>query len=159
MKIAMRNRRVCSLLAFVASALLTLVMSRSAFAELGGAAESVSRDRAHFKATEQVKQVATHSVHEMVLPSGGRLREYVSNSGTVFGVAWESPLRPDLKQLLGSYFDQYAQAIQETRQRRGPVVVRSAGLVVESAGHMRGFVGRAYISSLMPEGMTANDIQ
>jgi len=154
MKCAMRVSTV-----LVTTLLAALVLSASAFAELGGGTETVSRDRAYFKATEQVTQAATHAVHEMQTPSGARLREYVSPSGTVFGVAWESSLRPNLKQLLGSHFDQYAQAIQTTRQRRGPVVVHSAGLVVESAGHMRGFVGHAYIPSLLPEGVTANDIR
>jgi hypothetical protein len=158
MKIAMRNKTF-PLSALLVTTFLTVAMSGSALAELGGGTETVSRDRVRFNATEQVTQVATHSVHEMQLASGARLREYVSNSGAVFAVSWVSPVRPDLKQLLGSHFDQYAQAIQTTRQRRGPVVVRSAGLVVESAGHMRGFVGHAYIPSLMPEGVTANDLQ
>jgi len=154
MKFAMR---VSSLL--ITTMLAALVLSSSALAELGGGAETVNRDRTYFKATESVKQAPTHTIHEMQTPAGARLREYVSPSGTVFGVAWESSTRPDLKQLLGSHFDQYAQAIQTTRQRRGPVVVRSAGLVVESAGHMRGFVGHAYIPSLMPEGVTAHDVR
>ena len=154
MKCAMRVSTV-----LVTTMLVALVLSAPALAELGGAAETVTRDRVYFKATEQVTQSTTHAVHEMQTPSGARLREYVSPSGTVFGVAWESSLRPNLKQLLGSHFDQYAQAIQTIRQRRGPVVVHSAGLVVESAGHMRGFVGHAYIPSLLPEGVTANDIR
>ena len=149
--------RASSLL--VTALLAALVLSTSAFAELGGGVDSVSRDRASFRATEQVTQTATHTVHEMQTPSGARLREYVSPSGAVFGVAWESPMRPNLKQLLGSHFDQYAQAVQTTRQRRGPVVVHTPELVVESAGHMRGFVGHAYIPSLLPEGVTANDIR
>lgn len=153
MKIAMRDRNL------LVTALLMVVMSGSAFAELGGGTETVNRDRARFNATERVTQAATHSVHGMQLASGARMREYVSNSGVVFAVSWESPVRPDLKLLLGSHFEEYAQAVQTTRQRRGPVIVRSAGLVVESAGHMRGFVGHAYIPSLMPEGVTANDLQ
>jgi len=159
MKIAIHNLKVVSFSTLVIAALLVFALSASALAELGGGAESISHDRAQFKATEQVTQAGTHSVHEMQLASGGRLREYVSSSGMVFAVSWVSPIRPDLKQLMGSYFNQYAQAIQTIRQRRGPVVVRSAGLVVESAGHMRGFVGHAYIPSLMPKGVTANDIE
>jgi hypothetical protein len=158
MKIAKRKTRFL-LSTLLVTTLLTLAMSGSALAELGGGAETVRRDRAQFNATERVTQAGTHSVHEMQLASGARLREYVSNSGTVFAVSWESPMRPDLKQLLGTHFNQYAQAIQTPHQRRGPVVLRSAGLVVESAGHMRGFVGHAYVPSLMPEGVTANDIR
>jgi hypothetical protein len=159
MKLAMQNRKVLSLSTLLVTTLLTLVMSASAFAELGGGAETVTRDRARFNAAERVTQSGTHSIHELQLASGARLREYVSNSGVVFAVSWQSPMKPDLKQLLGSSFDQYAQAIQTTHRRRGPVVVQSAGLVVESAGHPRGFVGHAYIPSLMPEGVTANDLQ
>lgn len=104
-------------------------------------------------------QANAYSVHEMKLTSGSLVREYVSNSGMVFAVSWASQMRPDLKQLMGSYFNQYAQAIQAKHQRRGPVVVRSAGLVVESAGHVGGFVGHAYIPSLIPGGVTANEIR
>jgi hypothetical protein len=98
-------------------------------------------------------------VHELQTGTGGRLREYVSNSGTVFAVTWVSPARPDMHQILGSYFNEYAQAVQTSRRHRGPVVVRSADLIVESGGHMRAFTGRAYAPTLMPEGVTANDIQ
>jgi hypothetical protein len=159
MKTAMQNRKVFSLSTLV-TILMALAMSASALAELGGSAETVSRDRAQFKATERVTQASTHAVHEMQLASGARVREYVSTSGVVFAVAWQSPMRPDLKQLLGSHFGEYAQAVQTSHpRRRGPVIVRSARLVVESGGHMRGFVGHAYIPSLMPEGVTANDLQ
>jgi hypothetical protein len=159
MKFIVRNRKESSFSTLLVTTLLILAMSSFALAELGGGPETVTRDRAQFNAKEQVTQSATHSVHEMTLASGARLREYVSNSGAVFAVSWVSPVRPDLKKLMGAYFNQYAQAVQAPHRRRGPVVVRTAGLVVESAGHMRGFVGHAYIPSLLPEGVTANDIQ
>jgi len=154
MKFAMRLSTL-----FVAALFAVLAVSASAFAELGGGADTVHRDASYFKATEQVTQAATHTVHEMQTASGASLRQYVSNSGTVFAVSWASPMRPDLKQLLGTYFSEYAQAMQTTRRRRGPVIVQTPGLVVESAGHMRGFVGHAYIPSLMPEGVTVHDIR
>jgi hypothetical protein len=124
--------------------------------------ESVRQDGSAFHAQPAVTQAAAHSVYEMKLADGSRVREYVSNSGTVFGVSWITPMRPDLKRLLGSYFSQYSAEMQKTQKahiRRGPVVIHTDGLVVELAGHVRGFTGHAYVSSLIPAGVTANDIR
>jgi hypothetical protein len=159
MKLAIRSRKVCSIPTLLIAPLLVLAMGSSALAALGGGPDTVAQDRAHFNAKDEQTQTATHTVHEMQLASGARLREYVSNSGTVFAVSWVSPVRPDLKQLMGASFSQYAQQLKANTQRHGPVVVRTDTLVVESAGHMRGFVGHAYIPSLMPKGVTANDLQ
>ena len=46
----------------------------------------------------------TYTVHEMRASTGTTVREYVSASGKVFGVAWEGPTLPDLRQVLGVYF-------------------------------------------------------
>jgi hypothetical protein len=159
MKLAMQTRKLFPLSSLLITPLLVLAMSASALAALGGGPATIGEDRAHFNAKDEVTQAGPYAIHEMQLASGSRLREYVSTSGAVFAVSWVSPMRPDLKQLMGSYFSQYAQAIQQSSRRHGPVVVRTDGLVVESAGHMRGFVGHAYIPSLMPQGVTVNDIR
>ena len=53
-----------------------------------------------------------YTVHEMQSSSGTAVREYVSSTGTVFAVAWQGPWLPDLRQLLGPYFDDYQRALQ-----------------------------------------------
>lgn len=153
-----RPGSACRAVSLVSALLLAFIVV-PAFAELGGTQQTVSNDQAQFKATRQITRTSTHAVHEMQTAAGGRVREYVSNSGTVFGVTWDGPSKPDLKQLLGQYYDQYLQSERSARRRRGPVSLHSSSLVVESAGHMRAFTGRAYVPELLPEGVTTNDIQ
>jgi uncharacterized protein DUF2844 len=97
-------------------------------------------------------------LHELQTPSGVAVREFVSPSGKVFAVAWHGPSRPDLKQLLGSHFEEYRQALQARSSRRGPVFIQLPNLVVQLGGHMRDFMGRAYLPDQLPAGVRAEDI-
>ena len=77
-------------------------------------------------------------------------------------LAWNGPWFPDMKQILGTYFDQYSRASQAqrtTRIRRGPVMINEAGLIVQIGGHMRAFAGRAYVPGMLPAGVSAENIQ
>jgi hypothetical protein len=139
--------------------LLMLISSCSAFAVLGGDVASVQADQAHMKGTLRVANTAAYTVHEIQTPSGTLVREYVSPAGKVFGVAWQGPWLPDLRQLLGPYFEPYTQAAQARRTGHGPLRVELPGAVVHSAGHMRSFVGNAYIPDLLPSGVHAEDIR
>jgi hypothetical protein len=89
------------------------------------------------------------------------VREYLSPAGKVFAIAWQGPWLPDLQQLLGSYFTQYQQAARAAKQRpgRAPVSIHQSSLVVEQSGHMRGFVGRAYLTDQIPSGVTEESIR
>jgi hypothetical protein len=67
-----------------------------------------------------------------------------------------------LRQLLGAYFDQYAQAVQAQRAERhghGPVLIQQPGLVVQITGHMRSFRGRAYLPPMLPAGVHSEDLR
>ncbi len=144
-------------------AVLAMMMLAHPFvarAELGGDATSVQNDQARMRASvRSVQQATAYTRQEIQTPSGTVIREYVSPAGKVFAVSWEGPFLPDLQQLLGSYFDQFSQAVQARGpRRRGPVLINQPGLVVESGGHMRAFVGRAYVPGMLPEGVRAEDI-
>jgi hypothetical protein len=128
-------------------------------AELGGDITTVQADQEHMKGTRQVTTTAAYSIHEIQTATGTKVREFVSPSGRVFAVAWQGPSTPDLRQLLGQYFDQYAQAIQGKRAGRAPVSIEQPGLVVEAGGHMRSFSGRAYLPQMMPQGVATASIQ
>jgi hypothetical protein len=131
----------------------------SALASLGGAESTVEVDRAHIGATHRLLADPRFTLHELQVPSGATVREYVSpTTGTVFGVAWQGPSMPDLRQLLGSHFDQYVSAMA-ARRSRGPVVIQLPGLVVQSSGRMRAFTGRAYLPEALPPGVRAEDIR
>jgi len=83
-----------------------------AFAALGEPASSVQADQAHMQGTLRTTQTQAYTIHEIRAATGTIVREYVSSSGRVFAVAWQGPWPPDMRQILGSYFEQYQQAVQ-----------------------------------------------
>jgi len=127
-------------------------------AALGEPVASVETDRLQVGGTVRLLASAAYTVHELQAPSGTVVREYVSPAGIVFGVAWQGPSMPDLRQVLGTYFDRYVQAASK-RNARGPVAIEQPGLSVQSGGHMRAFVGRAYIPEALPAGVTPDTIR
>jgi hypothetical protein len=139
--------------------LLALVVPARIYAELGGTVDSIQADQQVMKGSRRITSAVNYSVHEIQAESGTKVREFVSPSGTVFGVAWSGPFKPDMRQLLGPYFDQYVQAIQSKRQRRGAVVIQQPGLVVESSGHMRAFSGRAFLPQMTPQNVDPSTIK
>ncbi|MGH8150186.1 MAG: DUF2844 domain-containing protein [Steroidobacteraceae bacterium] len=137
--------------------------SLPALAGLGGSVDSVQADSVHMRAQLRGStSAAGYSIEELQLPSGTLLKEYVSPAGKVFAVSWHGPTIPDLRQTLGSYFHQYAEAssvaVHNVRTRRH-FEVKQSDLVVQSSGRMRDFYGRAYVPSLLPPNVTAADIQ
>jgi Protein of unknown function (DUF2844) len=144
--------------------LLFLVVSLPvvAFAALGGDESSVQADQAQMHASLRTTHNAAYTLHELQAADGHVVREYVSPSGSVFGLAWQGPSKPDLQQLLGTHFDEYMQAAQAALAKRrghGPLVVNLPGMVVVSGGHMRAFSGRAYLPQMLPQGVNADAIQ
>lgn len=101
-------------------------------------------------------------VRETTLGSEVVIREYLNAVGTVFGVAWQGPTKPNLVELLGSYFPQYAAGVKVSRASRGiraPVAIDSDGLVVREGGHMGAFSGQAWLPAALPAGVTGDIIQ
>jgi len=149
-------------LSLIAISLLMLTFSFPAFAVLGGDESSVAADMAQMKASITVTHKDMYSVHEIKVPSGTVVREYVSPAGRVFGIAWQGPFIPDLQQLLGTYFQQYSAAAQDARNRHASrrfVSIRQPGLIVEASGHMRAYSGRAYDPGLLPQGVGADVVR
>jgi hypothetical protein len=141
-------------------ALAALLLPNLAWAALGGDVVSVQSDAVRMKGAIRSTPRAAYTVHEITDPSGTVVREYISLQGKVFAVSWRGPIRPNLQELLGTHFDQFQQALQSRIYRvRGPAVVETPGLVVQSAGHMRGFVGRAYLPDSVPQGVTVDSLQ
>ena len=91
------------------------------------------------------------------------INEYVSSDGVVFAVVWKGTGVPDLKLLLGEYFEEYREEVTASRSRtprvREPFKMKSDRLVVERAGHSRSLWGRAYLPSQLPPGIRPEDIQ
>lgn len=144
--------------ALASIATLAMTVSQSAIAALGGDAATVVADQVHINGKLVVSRTQKYTVHEIQALSGTVVREFASPAGTVFGVAWSGPTMPDLRQVLGPYFDQYIGAAAQ-RNRRGPVLIEQPGLVVQSGGHMRAFFGKAYVPEAVPQGVTIDEIR
>ncbi len=144
-------------------ALLTgmLTVCRSAGAALGSSADSLTRDRTALSARQRSTSTRTgYTVHEMESDSNV-VREYISPSGIVFGIAWDGLIHPDLSTLLGSYAAKYREALKHTPRKPGRRrhQVQTEQLVVEKWGHMRNLQGRAYAPALIPPGVSIDDIR
>jgi hypothetical protein len=137
---------------------LALAVAQPAIAALGEDVSTVATDQVRISGKLTVSRTQKYTVHAIEAPSGTVVREFASPAGTVFAVAWSGPTMPDLRQVLGSYFDQYVQAVAQ-RGRRGPVLIEQPGLVVQSGGHMRAFSGKAYVPVAVPQGVTTDEIR
>jgi hypothetical protein len=143
----------------VAAGLMVLCGTLPAFATLGEDASSVTADQAHLKASVRLLPHQFYSVQEMQTPSGTTVRQFVSPAGTVFAVSWQGSA-PDLQQLLGTYFDEFEAAATASASRRGRGMHLDTGeLVVDTGGHMRFVVGRAFLRSKLPAQVTSDDIR
>ena len=107
------------LISVLCVALVILALPASVSATLGRDASSVDADRVRMQgALLRIARDDAYTVHEMQSSSGTAVREYVSSTGTVFAVAWQGPWLPDLRQLLGPYFDDYQRALQAEPGKR-----------------------------------------
>jgi hypothetical protein len=119
----------------------------------------VENDRLHMKAQVRVTSGATYTVHEMQTSTNTIVREYVSSNGKVFAVTWHGPLMPDLRQTLGTYFEQYQAASSAPHPSHHHLSIEQPDLIVHSNGHMRAFSGQAYVPSLLPQNFSVQDIK
>lgn len=136
-------------------------VSGSAHAELGGTVASVESDAAHLKGVVRLAPAQAYTLHEIEAATGHIVREYAADDGKIFGVGWEGPTVPDLRQLLGEqYFTKFQQAVAKRQShRRGPVVIETSDFVFEQTGRLRDFRGRAYLPRAMPSGVSIGMIR
>jgi len=92
-----------------------------------------------------------------MLVSGTHVREYVSPNNVVFGIGWDGPAMPDLAQVLGRYVGQMNAGTSATGSGRA-LDIQTGDFVLHSAGHMRSFLGNAYVPSLVPASVSTNNI-
>ena len=146
----------------MAAGLAIVTTAMPAWGSLGGDAASIQADQLHMQGSRTMKAAESYTMHEIQAANGTVVREYLSAKGKVFAIAWHGPWIPDMHQLLGIYFDQYAQANQAqrgARMRRGPILINQPGLVVQIGGHPRAFTGRAYVPEMLPSGVGAGNIE
>lgn len=150
MNAAMTSRRGLAVfwLACLASGLAHAVLGEPVVPAAGASGASTGRMRALGTGVQVVETAR----------AGGVIREYVAPSGVVFAVAWSTRLKPRLDELLGRYhagYDAAARSAASGPALRRAVVLRADDLVVQSAGRMNAFTGRAWVPSLTPAGFDA----
>jgi len=150
-------QRILILLAFGLSAGWAL----PAQAALGGGTDSVVADAAALHGASAVTALQTYDIFEIAAGDGARIREYATHAGVVFAVAWSGPVMPDLHILLGDNFAAYAGALATVDRPglRRSLRLETAGLVVETGGHMRAYRGRAYLANRLPAGAAVSDLR
>jgi hypothetical protein len=127
---------------------------------LGRTADSTDADQKMLQARKSVRPGAAFTVHELELPSGTQVREYVNADGLVFAVAWRGSTLPDLKQIFGEdHFQAFLAASPAQHTPHKSRAVREPGLVARSSGSARFFSGLAYVPSLMPPTVREEDIR
>jgi hypothetical protein len=135
------------------AALGVCLAGRDAGATLGGDVASVEANHVHLGGERTVQKLQSGERHDLVLPSGIVVREYVGPGGAVYGIAWSGPRMPDLRELLGGYFDQLGQGDVHARGGLHRMSISGTDFVVRSSGHQGSFAGRAWVPSLVPPGI------
>jgi hypothetical protein len=128
-------------------------------AALGEPESSIQGDVAKLQGAVNSTERLTYRVHEISLPSGTVVREFVAQSGAIFAVAWHGPTMPNLRQTLGKYFDNYVATAKATPLHHRRLDIAQSDLVVHAAGHMRAFTGIAYLPQALPSGVSVGELQ
>lgn len=139
-----------------------LAINPQAQAALGESADSVESDRRALSAGQRGTQVRNRYTIQEIASDNTVVREYVSPSGIVFGIAWNGLTYPNLTPLLGSYASEYQAALKQVQRKPGfkrRQVVKTERVVVEKWGHMRNLQGRAYVPALIPPGVSVDEIK
>jgi hypothetical protein len=128
-------------------------------AGLGQPESTVQADAVQLKGSIKATEHAGYRVQEIQLPSGTLVREFVGSDGIVFAVAWSGPTVPNLRQTLGQYFDNFVAAAKAKHADHHHLQIQQSDLVVQAAGHMRAFSGRAYLPQAVPAGVSIGDLR
>jgi len=151
--------------AVLAAAGLGLVCSAAsipAHAALGDTISSVHADRSAMRGQLVATPLVNYDVQEI---TSGELvvREYVTRAGQVFAVSWQGPTLPDLSQLLGRYFARFQSAALAQHQVNPGIhrvfTLKQSDLVILSTGRLRAFHGIAYLPTLVPSGVSVDQLQ
>lgn len=139
----------------------TIATVQTARATLGESVDSVTSDRKAYSAVQHATLTRKGFTVQEFKSDANMVREYISPSGVVFAIAWNGLSHPDLTPLLGTYLGDYKHALVHTASHRGNrhFQVKANRVVVEKWGHMRNMQGRAYIPTLIPNGVSINEIK
>ena len=142
-------------------ALALTFTAAGAQAELGGPLASVAVDRDRMGARVTSVAMGGYTRHNLTRPNNAVVDEFSNGSGQVFAIRWQGPGKPDLRQLLGPYFEVMQTAAADGRVMhalRRPQQVSQPDLQIQTGGHMGWFHGVAFIPSLAPAGFSPADL-
>jgi hypothetical protein len=137
---------------------IILAVPARARAALGADAASVARDREALKGALTVTATAAYEIHEMKV-STGVVREYLAPGGLVFAVTWQDRRAPDLRQLLGAWFDRYTREARAHRTGHHVLSIDTPDFAVSTVRFQRGFQGRVILPGLMPAGVNRDELR
>jgi len=146
-----------------AAALALMMALGPAWAFLGGDLSSVQTDQTRMRASRVTTSAAQAvSVHDIRLADGSSIRQFVNAQGIVYAVAWSTRMKPDFAQMLGRHAAEFDAGVAAKPRapglQRGAIVDRG-DLVVHSAGRPGAFVGKAWLKSQLPAGVSGDAIR
>ncbi|SAL21113.1 hypothetical protein AWB70_01096 [Caballeronia cordobensis] len=139
-------------------AMLAIGTTSPAHAQLGATGRAVNAPQGDALVRLQGGLV---QYHEATDAHGIVVREYVDSNGDVYAVSWRGPAMANVQALLGTYFDTFREGASASAGDAGlhtAHVVRG-DLVVENHVRLREFSGRAWLTSALPPGVSAADIE
>ncbi|WP_321961701.1 DUF2844 domain-containing protein [Paraburkholderia sp. J7] len=156
--------KTCSLTQAGRAAALACALSCLSFAATPARAALGDTAAVPAGATQRVVGGGAARVVSDVDDGGTTINEYVGNAtGTVFAYTWQGPAQPNVETLLGRYAADWrsAAAALHAAGRDGLHAARVDGaqVVVETAGHMRAYVGRMWLPAALPVGVSVGDLQ
>lgn len=144
-------------------ALLALAGLSPAAAELGGNGETIRQDAARETGTVASTTLGRYTVFTITTkedPPQLTIREYLSDSGVVFGLAWQGARHPNTLRLLGAYAIAPGTPLRPGSVQQPRFSRRITDQVVlEAGGHIGDFWGRAYAPALLPDGLSPDVVK
>jgi len=140
--------------------LLVVLHPPAAHAALGATREDLLRDAAALQtARVTITSREGYDVHEMISADGTTVRAYVEPGGRVFAVTWSGRVQPDLRVVLGPYYDRFLQAARAPHPSHHVLTLTAPDLVLSVVKLPRGFSGRAHLPSLVPAGTAVDALR
>ncbi|RQH07752.1 DUF2844 domain-containing protein [Paraburkholderia dinghuensis] len=95
---------------------------------------------------------------------GTTINEYIApTNDEIFAYSWEGPTMPNLQTLLGRHYASYrsgaAAALAAQPGNLHNARVNQTGVIVETGGQMRSYVGRAWLPAALPAGVNEGDLR
>ncbi len=145
----------------VFSLMLVLSFSSVALATMGESATTVQTDMSHLQGHNL--QVTSNSVYTTYTfqARGDVIKEFANTDGVIFALTWRGRAPLNMRGISGKHYQAYRamRAMQPHLHVRHPIIVKTPLMTVYRGGHMRDWMGLAYMKSLAPSGVSERDLR